>query len=229
MPCSARASPRPRLQGARAARTRSALPARDRRGSPKRHLSETAVARGRASHRARPRPTWSPFLETRRESSRPGASSTATCSPRRAVVPRSASPRNPRREGKGGGRHSACAFRVLFYLFFTLRSTASSDRSLTSSLPSSLQVACETATKTGMVMVFGEITTAKVDYEAVVRKVQRRRLHLRGCRPRRQQLPRPRRAPRPVPRVDQASTVWAPRRSGRLAPVTRASCSATPP
>lgn len=33
------------------------------------------------------------------------------------------------------------------------------------------QVACETATKTGMVMVFGEITTsAKVDYEAVVRK-----------------------------------------------------------
>lgn len=36
------------------------------------------------------------------------------------------------------------------------------------------QVACETATKTNMVMVFGEITTkAKVDYEAVVRKTCR--------------------------------------------------------
>lgn len=34
-----------------------------------------------------------------------------------------------------------------------------------------LQVACETATKTGMVMVFGEITTkAKVNYEEIVRK-----------------------------------------------------------
>jgi S-adenosylmethionine synthetase len=37
-----------------------------------------------------------------------------------------------------------------------------------------LQVACETATKTGMVMVFGEITTnAKVDYEAIVRQTCR--------------------------------------------------------
>jgi len=36
------------------------------------------------------------------------------------------------------------------------------------------QVGCETATKTGMVMVFGEITTsAKVDYEAIVRKTCR--------------------------------------------------------
>lgn len=36
------------------------------------------------------------------------------------------------------------------------------------------KVACETATKTNMVMVFGEITTkAKVDYEAVVRKTCR--------------------------------------------------------
>jgi S-adenosylmethionine synthetase len=36
------------------------------------------------------------------------------------------------------------------------------------------QVACETATKTGMVMVFGEITTnAKVDYEAIVRQTCR--------------------------------------------------------
>lgn len=32
-------------------------------------------------------------------------------------------------------------------------------------------MACETASKTNMVMVFGEITTtAKVDYEAIVRK-----------------------------------------------------------
>lgn len=32
------------------------------------------------------------------------------------------------------------------------------------------KVACETATKTGMVMVFGEITTkAKINYEQVVR------------------------------------------------------------
>ena len=36
------------------------------------------------------------------------------------------------------------------------------------------KVACETCSKTGMVMVFGEITTkAKVDYEAVVRKAAR--------------------------------------------------------
>ena len=36
------------------------------------------------------------------------------------------------------------------------------------------QVACETATKTNMVMIFGEITTsAKVDYEKVVRETCR--------------------------------------------------------
>lgn len=41
-------------------------------------------------------------------------------------------------------------------------------------LPVLMQVACETCTKTGMVMVFGEITTkAKVDYEAVVRRTCR--------------------------------------------------------
>jgi S-adenosylmethionine synthetase len=38
-------------------------------------------------------------------------------------------------------------------------------------LPLRSRVACETATKTGMVMVFGEITTkAKVNYEEVVRQ-----------------------------------------------------------
>ena len=40
--------------------------------------------------------------------------------------------------------------------------------------PATTQVACETATKTNMIMVFGEITTkAKVDYEAIVRKTAR--------------------------------------------------------
>lgn len=33
------------------------------------------------------------------------------------------------------------------------------------------RVACETATKTGMIMVFGEITTnAKIEYQDVIRK-----------------------------------------------------------
>ena len=37
-----------------------------------------------------------------------------------------------------------------------------------------LQVACESATKTNMVMIFGEITTtAKVDYEKVIRDTVR--------------------------------------------------------
>ena len=37
-----------------------------------------------------------------------------------------------------------------------------------------LQVACESATKTNMVMIFGEITTtAKVDYEMVIRDTVR--------------------------------------------------------
>lgn len=37
------------------------------------------------------------------------------------------------------------------------------------------RVACETAAKTGMIMVFGEITsTAKLDYQKIVRETVRR-------------------------------------------------------
>ena len=75
----------------------------------------------------------------------------------RSICPR-ASSRRPKClwvEGGGGGARSP-------------------QQHLLTALDRPPQVACETATKTGMVMVFGEITTkAKVDYEAVVRRTCR--------------------------------------------------------
>jgi hypothetical protein len=51
------------------------------------------------------------------------------------------------------------------------------------------RVACETLTTTGLVMVAGEITTtAKIDYQDVVRRRSRNRLHARQSRLRRRDL-----------------------------------------
>ena len=121
--CRARRVPRrgPRLQGARARREPEVPPFplasdADRRNAI---FPETAVARGRASRpRAAPRPTRSPFFGTRAnrlDRARPRPPPPPPTGP---SYPRSAPPRNPAATGGGGGRHSACAFRVLFYLFF---------------------------------------------------------------------------------------------------------------
>lgn len=61
------------------------------------------------------------------------------------------------------------------FFFFRDLQRSSSFLSLSKKKINALnQVACETATKTNMIMVFGEITTkAKVDYEAIVRKTAR--------------------------------------------------------
>ena len=141
MPCSTRASPRtPTPRCARAPRTRSpALPARDRRGSPKRHLSETAVACGRASRpRAAPRPTWSSFLETRANRLDRARPRPPPFPPDGPVVPPIGFPaKSPPRGQRRWSALGVCFSRVVLFCSFTLRvhPSRSSDRSLTSSRP----------------------------------------------------------------------------------------------
>merc|ERR1712127_961922 len=93
------------------------------------------------------------------------------------------------------------------------------------------KVACETCSKTGMVMVFGEITTkAKVNYEEVVRQAcldigfdaPEKGLDGKTCKV--------------LVHLEEQSqtsarvcTVWEPRSLRRSVPVTRATCLAMPP